>query len=81
VNAAEREATKEANAILATGRPVAPGDLVTVYDVATDRVRAVPRSEAVAGVARYARSLGPGTAACGEWERQAAELATGDAVR
>ena len=48
-------------------------DLVTV-DSGTDEVLQVTAQEAAAGMIRYARSLGPGTPACGEVERQALEL-------
>ena len=34
----------------------------------------VTTAEAAAGMMRYARTLGPGSAACGEWERRALEL-------
>ena len=48
---------------------------VLVWDVDTDETREVPVAEAAAGMVRYARrELGPGTAACGELERQAMEL-------
>ena len=36
----------------------------------------VTRSEAAAGMVRYARSLGAGTPACGEWERRAMDIAS-----
>lgn len=49
-------------------------DTVSVYDVDADRIRDIPRSEAAAGIARYARTLGPGTPACGEYERTAMEV-------
>jgi len=45
-----------------------------VYDADSGEVIEVSRQEAAAGVARYARSLRPGTAACGEWERKALAL-------
>lgn len=45
-----------------------------VYDVASDRMTEVTTAEAAAGMMRYARTLGPGSAACGEWERRAVEL-------
>ena len=48
--------------------------LVQVWDVGTDAVTEVTAAEAAAGMIRYARSLGPGTPACGEVERQALEL-------
>lgn len=48
---------------------------VMVYDTNIGAIREVPRTEAVAGMLRYARTLGPGTAACGEVEQQALELA------
>lgn len=47
---------------------------VMVYDVDSDAMRELPIAEAAAGMARYARSLGPGSAACGEVERQALEM-------
>jgi hypothetical protein len=53
-------------------------DAVQVWDVAADTALEVPRAEAVAGMIRYARSLGPGSPACGEAERQALELARGE---
>lgn len=42
-----------------------------VYDVQRDAMVEVTPAEARAGMMRYARSLGPGTAACGVWERRA----------
>lgn len=54
-------------------------DAVPVYDVDNDCVIFVPPAEAAAGMIRYARSLGPGTAACGEIERQALALLKGSA--
>jgi hypothetical protein len=45
-----------------------------VYDVTSDQMTEVTPAEAAAGMMRYARSLGPGTAACGVWERRALEL-------
>lgn len=48
-----------------------------VYDVTNDRMIEVSVTEAQAGMIRYARSLGPGSPACGVWERRALEL-TGD---
>lgn len=45
-----------------------------VYDVASDRMTEVTTAEAAAGMMRYAQSLGPGSAACGEWERRAVEV-------
>ena len=53
---------------------------VTVWCAETDSAIEVTRAEAVAGLQRYARSLGPGTPACGEWERRAIELARTGAV-
>ena len=47
---------------------------IAVWDVADGRVITVTRSEAAAGMIRYARTLGPGSPACGELERQALEL-------
>lgn len=49
-------------------------DTVSVYDVTEDRIRDVPRAEAAAGIARFARTLGPGTPACGEFEAAAMEV-------
>ena len=48
-------------------------DLVTV-DNGTDEVLQVTVTEAAAGMIRYARTLGPGTPACGVVERRAIEL-------
>jgi hypothetical protein len=42
-----------------------------VYDVERDAMTEVTPAEARAGMVRYARSLGPGTPACAEWERRA----------
>jgi len=53
-------------------------DLVPVYEVGTGAVKEVPRSEAAAGLMRYARTLGPGSPACGEVERQALALLRGE---
>lgn len=47
---------------------------VQVYDADNDRVITLTRAEAAAGMVRHARTLGSGTAACGEVERQAVEL-------
>ena len=46
--------------------------------MATDETREVTRAEAAAGLARYARALGPGTPACGEAERQALAMLRGE---
>ena len=56
----------------------AQANTVLVYDVATDEMREVTRAEAAAGMARYARTLGPGTPACGEVERQALQMLRGE---
>lgn len=48
--------------------------LVPVWDVDADETAWVTRAEAAAGMVRYARTLGPGTAACGEVERRALEM-------
>ena len=56
----------------------APAEAVDVYDVQQDEIVSVPRAEAAAGIARYGRSLGEGTPACGEYERRALEVARGD---
>ena len=53
------------------------GPLVLVWDTESGELIAVPRAEAAAGMVRYARSLGPGSPACGEVERQALQLARG----
>ena len=53
-------------------------DMVLVYDEANDRVIEVTRAEAAAGLMRFARSLGPGTPACGAWERKALAMARGE---
>ena len=49
-------------------------DEIQVYNVDTGEVITVSRKEAAAGIVRYARTLGPGTPACGEVERLALEL-------
>lgn len=49
-------------------------ETVQVWDVDTERLRDVSKAEAAAGMVRYARTLGPGTPACGVWERRALEL-------
>ena len=49
-------------------------DMVQVWNVDTDEIIEVTRQEAAAGMVRYARTLGPGSAACGEVERQALAL-------
>jgi hypothetical protein len=41
---------------------------MTVWDAENDRTVEVSVAEARAGLGRYARSLGAGTPACGEWE-------------
>lgn len=48
---------------------------VMVYDVEHDAPREVPVAEAMQGMLRYAATLGAGTAARAEVERQALELA------
>lgn len=52
-----------------------------VYDVTNPDAPGfyVSAEEAARGMIRYARSLGPGTAACGEVERQALALLRGEA--
>jgi hypothetical protein len=50
---------------------------VQVWDMDADEVREVTVAEAAAGMVRYARSLRPGTAACGEVERKALDLLRG----
>lgn len=49
-------------------------ETVQVFDVDTEEIREVTRAEAAAGLIRVARSLGPGTPACGLFERRALEL-------
>lgn len=48
--------------------------MVWVYDVDSGQMIEVTRAEAAAGMIRYARSLGPGTPACGAWEQRALEM-------
>ena len=45
-----------------------------VWDVDREQMTEVTKAEAAAGMMRYARTPGPGSAACGEWERRAVEL-------
>jgi hypothetical protein len=45
-----------------------------VYDADTGEPVTVTRAEAARGLIRYARSLGPGTPACGVWEQRALAL-------
>ena len=45
-----------------------------VWNVDTDELVEVTVAGAAAGMIRYARSLGPGSPACGEVERQALAL-------
>lgn len=51
------------------------GPGVIVYDVHSGRAIEVPAAEAMAGLIRFARSLGPGTPACAVLEQRAIELA------
>ncbi len=51
-----------------------------VYDVEVGTIIDVAPAEAAAGLVRYARSLGPGAAACGELERQALNLSPEEPV-
>lgn len=53
-------------------------ETVMVYCEETDQILEVTPAEAAAGMLRYARSLGPGSAACGEVERQALEMLKGN---
>jgi hypothetical protein len=46
--------------------------------VNSDTIIEVTAQEAAAGMVRYARTLGPGTAACGEVERRALALLRGE---
>jgi hypothetical protein len=48
--------------------------VITVWDVENERMTEVPIAEAATGMIRYARSLGPGTPACGVYEQRAVEL-------
>jgi hypothetical protein len=52
-------------------------DMVLVYNESAGEMREVTRAEAAAGMMRFARSLGPGTPACGVWERKALAMARG----
>jgi hypothetical protein len=45
-----------------------------VYDLDNDQMTEVTTAEAAAGMMRYARTLGAGSAGCGEVERRAVEL-------
>ena len=47
---------------------------VLVYDMQNGQITEVTTAEAAAGMMRYARTLGPGSAVCGEWERRSVEL-------
>jgi hypothetical protein len=49
-------------------------DRITVWDTRAGEMREVTRRESAAGMIRFARSLGPGTPACGAWEQRALEL-------
>jgi hypothetical protein len=49
--------------------------MIWVWDVNSGQMIEVTRAEAAAGLLRYARSLGPGTPACGVYEQRAIELA------
>lgn len=55
----------------------ADGRMVIVWNAETDESLVVTREQAAAGIAAYARSLGPGTPACGVWERKALEMLRG----
>jgi hypothetical protein len=48
-----------------------------VFDTETEEPRVVTFAEASAGMLRYARTLGPGSPACGEFERRALALLRG----
>jgi len=65
---------------VATRKPAAPHRMVQVWvgDDDTGEYREVTVQEAAAGMIRYARSLGPGTPACGEAERQALAMLRGE---
>lgn len=45
-----------------------------VWDVEAEQAVEVTREEAAAGMVRYARTLGPGTPACGVMEQRALAL-------
>lgn len=49
--------------------------MMWVWDVEREIMIEVTPAEAAAGVQRYARSLGAGSAACGVWERRAVAMA------
>lgn len=55
-----------------------PDGLVAVWDVEAGETAWVTRAEAAAGMVRYARSLGPGSPACGEAERRALAMLRGE---
>ena len=52
---------------------------VLVWDDDAQEHREVTRAEAAAGMVAYARTLGPGTPACGEVERAALNVLRGGA--
>ena len=54
-----------------------PSAMISVVDAETGELHAVSRAEAAAGMVRYGRTLGPGTPACGVWERRALALLAG----
>lgn len=49
---------------------------VQVYNIDAGRIIEVSADEARAGMVRYARSLGAGSAACGAWEQRSMWEAT-----
>jgi hypothetical protein len=67
----------EIERITAWLRDPATAALVPVWNTETDETLWVPRAEAAAGMLRYARALGPGSAACGEAERRALAMLRG----
>lgn len=53
---------------------------MNVYDTESGEITDVSPAEAAVGMIRYARTLGPGTPACGEYERKALALLDGDST-
>jgi hypothetical protein len=54
-------------------------NMIWVYDCKAGEAREVTRAEAAADIMRFARELGPGTPACGEWEKYALRVLQGEA--
>jgi hypothetical protein len=66
---------------IVNGSDMKARDVIAVWDVEHDAMIEVTRAEAAAGMLRYAHSLGRGTPACGEVERQALALLHGEGNR